>query len=310
MSRFRHDISKPLLQKLYHRQKLSSVAIATRFSCDPTTILNHLRSFGLSVRTLHDASRYKTFSTFPGRITYPKRDFDGDQAHKAYLIGFRLGDLTVRPVSGGSYSQTLEICSRSTRPEQLQLFRRLFDGYGHLYESRPDQHGAVGQICYVNRSFDFLLPKQDTVEQWIRVDPRCAVAFAGGYIDAEGSFYITTTPTQLRKSMFAVATQDRQILTWMHQWFQSVGITCPPPKLALRRGTPRPFSLNKDHWILQVIRKDALAQLIKVVQPWVRHPKRKADAQRVLANIKERNLHPNLKYARRTHRRWASTATF
>ena len=302
MSRFRHDISKPLLQKLYHRQKLSSVAIAKRFSCAPTTILNHLRSFGLSVRTLRDASRYKTFSTFPGRITYPKRDFDGDQARKAYLIGFRLGDLPVRPVCGGSYSQTLEISSRSTRPEQLQLFKQLFDGYGHLYESRPDRHGAVGQIHYVNRSFDFLLPKQDAVEQWIRDDARCAVAFAAGYIDAEGSFHIVQTKTGLRKAVFALASQDRRILHWCHDWFQRVGVRCQPPKLAIPQGTPRTFSLNRDYWILQVHRKDALAQLVALLKPWIQHGKRAADMALVLNNIRERNHSPRLKLASHQHR--------
>jgi len=272
MANFRTDITKSLLQELYCDKKVSSYTIARRLSCDATTIRNRLRHFGLPVRTPKESYCYRTFTRVPGRTFYPKRDFDGDAARKAYLIGFRLGDLTVNLSSDGPYSQTIEVKGRTTRPEQIHLFKQLFASYGHFHQC-TDRHGAVYLVCYLNRSFDFLLPKRDLVEPWIRENRICATAFAAGYIDAEGSFHLVTTRTALKTAGFALASQDRAILSWFHEWLQSVGVRCRPLKLSIRKGTPRQFTLNKDHRVLQVHRKDALLRLIRLLRPWVLHAK-------------------------------------
>lgn len=305
----RTDVNHETLSELYIAQKWSAKRVARHFQCDPNTVRKYLSFFGIPLRTRREAYACRPFTWSPARLRHNKRDFDGPLSFKAYLMGFRLGDLTVYQSSLGPNCRTIEVRGRTTQHAQIQLFRELFEPYGHIYQSRPDAHGGIHLIAYVNRSFDFLLPKQDAVEPWIQADPACALAFSAGYIDAEGSFNITITRTGLGKSVFAVATQDRQILQWMHGWLRSVGVPCPPPKLALRRGTPRMFSLNKDHWILQVARKASLVQLIGLLRPWIRHAKRKADMERVFANIKERNERSNFKYASRAHRAWASAIT-
>lgn len=310
LSRVRTDITKPYFHDLYIVKKLPIRRISEQLGCDPNTVKRYLLLFGIPLRTREEAYAYRVVTRVGGRSWYSKRDFDGTWAFKAYLIGFRLGDLSVYQSSNGPFSRTIEVRGRTTQQAQIQLFKELFEPYGHVSQSRPDRNGAIHLIAYVNRSLDFLLPKHDVVEPWIRSRASCATAFAAGYIDAEGSFYLTTSRTGSRTATFAVATQDCQILTWMHQWFRAMNIQCQPPKLSLRRGTQRRFSLNKDHWLLRVTRKDALVRLIKILRPWLRHPKRKADLQRALDNIKERNDHPNLKYARRSHRIWASTVTF
>lgn len=298
--------SRFLLEKLYIQQHLSSYEIARRLGCDSTTVRNWLRTSGVPIRTALESFRYRIYRTPPGRLSYAKKDFDGDAATKAYLIGFRLGDLTVAPVNPGMHSRTLKIQCRTTRPEQARLFERLFSRYGHIHTEKPDRAGGFQLIAYVNRSFNFLLPKQDAVDQVISNNLRCATAFAAGYIDAEGSFHITTRrKTGLKKAVFALASQDQHILQWCHQWLLSIGADCRPPKIAIHVGTPRRCRLNKDYWILQVHRKDALLKLIEALRPWIKHPKRTADMLRVLANIRIRNAHPRLKFAPRKHRAWA-----
>lgn len=298
----RMDIPKTLLEQLYCKQKLSSKIIARQLSCDATTICNYLRQYDLPIRHLKESHRFQVFTKFPGRILHPKRDFNGSPPQKAYLIGFRLGDLYVTKVSNGPYCQTIQINCRTTKLAQVRLFRKLFRGYGYLYECKPDKNGAFGLTYYVNRSFDFLLPKQDSVETWIQADFACSAAFAAGYIDAEGSFHLVERKSGLLKSVFALASQDRNILAWFHNWFMSQQILCAAPKLAIPKNTPRQFRLNKDYWILQVHRKDALLQLSKLLSHWIQHPKRRYDLARVLRNIKERNRSPNLKFASRQHR--------
>ncbi len=297
----RMDIPKSLLQQLYYEQKLSSKAIARRLSCDATTICNYLRRYNLPIRDSKEAHRLQVFTKFPGRILYPKHDFNGSAPQKAYLIGFRLGDLYVAKVSSGPYCQTIQINCRTTQLAQLTLFRKLFREYGHIHECKPDRNGAFSLVCYVNRSFDFLLPKQDQAETWIQEDLTCATTFAAGYIDAEGSFHLTKRKSGSFKAVFALASQDKNILAWLHSWFMSQQILCAAPKLAIPKGTPRQYSLNKDYWILQVHRKDALLQLSKLLSHWIQHPKRRHDLARLLRNIKERNRSPNLKFASRQH---------
>ena len=53
--------------------------------------------------------------------------------------------------------------------------------------------------------FDFLLPKHDAVPLWIRQNPRCAVAFVAGYIDAEGSFHISYMLRRLMLTLLSCA---------------------------------------------------------------------------------------------------------
>ena len=305
----RPDITKPHFTELYVLKKLPIRRTGEYLGCDPQTVKHYLRLFGIPLRSRKQAYACRIITRAGQHSHYPKRDFDGTQALKAYLIGFRLGDLSVYRSSAGPFCRTIEVRGRTTQQAQVDLFKELFEPYGHINSTNIDRNGGIYLVAYLNLSFDFLVPKADVVEPWIQADAACAVAFIAGYLDAEGSFHITaSTRTGLRKSVCAVATQDYEILTWMHRWFRSAGIRCQPPKLSLRRGTPRPFSLNKDYWILQVPRKDALVQLIQMLQTWIRHPKRRADMQRVLENIKERNRHPNLKYAYRSHRLWASHA--
>lgn len=296
------QLTRALLQELYVEQKLSSSVIAKRFLCHPTTVRNRLRRFGLPVRTLLEADRYRINTRSPGQIKYPRRDFGEGAPQQAYLIGFRRGDLTAKLSNNGPHAQTIEIQCRTTQFPQAQLFKSLFAEYGHIHESPPDRHGALYLTAYVNRSFEFLLPKHDSVEDWIRGNHECAVAFAAGYIDAEGSFHTYRAKTNLIKSAFAIASQDRNVLCWMHEWLLAVDVPCPPPKLSIPKGAPRQFSLNKDYWILQVHQKRSLIRLIELLRPWVCHLKRKADMERVLQSIRVRNTRPGLKFASRSHR--------
>lgn len=303
------EINELNLKELYLDKKLSVRRVGEHLGCDPNTAKKYLLLFGIPLRTRSEAYACRLLTRAGGRTRHAKRDFDGTPAQKAYLIGFRLGDLSVYPASSGPFNRMLEVRGRTTQQAQIKLFRELFEPYGHVAQSHPDSNGGVHLIGYLNRSFDFLLPKQDLVEPWIQANASCAAAFAAGYIDAEGSFYVTRTQTRLRVGAFAVASQDYHILTWMHQWACSLGISCRPPKLAIRRGTPRQFSLNKDYWIFQIARKESLVRLVNILTPWLRHPKRTADMQAVLTNIRERNDHLNLKYAYRAHRQWASAVT-
>lgn len=271
----RVHIPKETLLKLYQDKRLSLREIAGLYHCDPKTVKHKLETYGLATRTYAEAN-----------TKYLKRDFDGDFVDKAYLIGFRLGDLYVTRFS--KHGQTICIDCSSSRPEQLELIQGFFGAYGHIY--RREHQGYKREmkiVCYVNRSFDFLLPKEDKVAGWIRADERCSAAFAAGYIDAEGSFQVGNNGY----AVFVVESCDKSIIHWLYDWLAARGVRTPGPRMVHAQGEPRRDrgTYHHDVWRLAVARKDALLRLIELIAPFMRHAKRCADLERVRKNVAIRN---------------------
>jgi hypothetical protein len=269
----RTDLTPELLWQLYIEQGLSKQEIGRRLGCSPSAVTRHLREHHIPERTLSAAN-----------TLYPRHDFDGTDVDRAYLLGFRLGDLHVRPTTPGNCS--IQVSSRTSRAEQAELFRNLFGKYGYAYVKGPDKDGQYVLLCRLNNSFSFLLPKVDDVPEWIRNSRECSTAFAAGYTDAEGSFYTFHYKCKARnewRSGFNIASQDSNIIAWFHQWLLSIGATCPAP-VADRRPT-----YARDVWLIVVRRKASLLALIETLSPYLRHSKRQADMERVRQNILERN---------------------
>jgi hypothetical protein len=63
----------------------------------------------------------------------------------------------------------------------------------------------------------------------------------------------------------------------------SIDVECPPP-VADDRGT-----YHQTVWLIVVRRKSALLALIEHLRPYLRHPKRRADMERVWDNVVARN---------------------
>lgn len=95
-------------------QELSSIEIAPRYGCHSQTIINRLREYNIPVRDRASASAI-------AKIAYPRRDFSGDLVEKAYLLGFRQGDLHVNWVNEGG--RMIRVECASTRREQIDLIR-------------------------------------------------------------------------------------------------------------------------------------------------------------------------------------------
>ena len=270
--RARVDISAHELEDLYIKERLSLRQVAKRLDCDHSTVRNKLTDFSLRARSYSEANQI-----------YPRHDFTGDLCDKAYLIGFRLGDLYVSTL--GSDNSTIVINCGTTKQDQIDLITSLFQPYGHVQIGKPNHKGCAGITCYLNPTFDFLLPKADAVPSWIQADAHCSLSFAAGYIDAEGSFFLTGN-----EARFAVSSYDKNILHWLHGWFIGLGIECRPPYKAGKEGAIRPNGTiyRKDVWTLSVTRKQFLLHLTNLIKPFLKHAKRKRDAQLAKANVEAR----------------------
>lgn len=259
------QVSVGELKDLYWEQELSQAKIAAKLGCSPTTVLRKMRAFNIQSRSIARALQ-----------AYPKQDFSGDKVEKAYLIGFRLGDLHVKLREHG---QTIRVDCSSTKTEQTDLIDSLFNRYGHIWCSKPDKRGKVVIVCYLNTTFAFLLPQEDRIETWIRQNKQCFLAFAAGYIDAEGCIYSNLSQ---RRACLQLRSYDKNILHQLYNGLLKLGISCPAPRMIRAKGTPdkRGIVNKKDTWCLGVYSRASLSKLFTLISPYLKHAKRRRDMEK------------------------------
>jgi DNA-binding Lrp family transcriptional regulator len=176
----RMQLDENEIERLYVVERLNTNEIGNRFGTSGDNIRRRLEARGVARRSKAEAS-----------TRYPRYDFSGDPLEKAYLVGFRLGDLHIRPM--GQNDASMQVSTGTTRIEQVNLFHELFSPYAHVHVGPPGKNGKRVVACQLNLSFDFLVPKVDAVPDWIlgsvqNGDTQQFLVFLSGYIDAEGSF--------------------------------------------------------------------------------------------------------------------------
>lgn len=309
MSTFRNELTPTLLKELYLEKNLSTYKIASLLRCDPKTVWNRLRKYNLKTRPvqkkwiakeiLFDLYINKKFSLKKiGKIhhmsasgilkrarklkiltrtswetnTGYKKPFLGPLAEKAYLIGFRLGDLGVRMPS--SRTKLVLVGSNTTKREQAVLIKQLFDKYSKVWTSQSESK-TISVSTLLHQSFNFLVPKEDAIERWISDKRKLMYSFIAGYVDAEGSFGIYNN-----RGRFRLGSYDRQILDQIHHFFLQERLRST---LSLERKKRK--GQNKDFWRLIINEAVSLNMLFNRIYKLLRHRKRKTDFERVAENV-------------------------
>ncbi len=286
---FNIHIPKKELKNLYLGKKLSSPKIARNHKCSPGFIRNRLREYKIPIRPLQEAL------PLSNRPKHPQCNFNGNPEKKAYLMGFRQGDLHARVASKNS--STIFINVGSTKPELIKIVEQSFSPYGHIWKGKPTIKGIVYISCSLNRSFNFLLIKKDLIEGWILRSSKCFAAFLAGYTDAEGTFCLCGD-----NAVFSIKSQDRNILYQIRSKLVDLGIFLRPPQIARKEGTldTRGTVSNKDIWAIFMHRKDSLLKLIDLLNPYLKH----TDKQRRMKIVKNNVLWRNKKYNNRPGTKW------
>jgi len=274
------NISKAELKNIYEKRKLSTLKIAKIYNCYHQTILRKMKEFGIKSRKNTEAN-----------TLYPKYNFSGNLIEKAYLIGFRTGDLYIYRIN--KTGETIKVEGTSTIPAQIKLIENLFNKYGHIYKDKIK--GFRGDIfqrvhCYVNDSFSFLLEKNRKIPKWILTNEKLFFAFLAGYIDAEGCIYIVNT--KVPQANFMLSSYDKKILFQIWTELNLLNIKCPKPVISARKGytsKKKPTPYNQDYWSLAVHSKVSLISLFNNVSPLLKHKAKKIAVKNALENIKWRN---------------------
>lgn len=272
-------IPKEDLLRLYYEEKRSKYKIGAIYNCSFSTVLNRMRELGL-----------KPLSRSIIQSKYLKNNFQFDEAVKAYMIGFRLGDLNVYQTS--SHSEVIVVRCHTTNQDQVDIMSDLFAKYGQVSINESKTNKSFNINCFLDSTFAFLLPKHDKVENWISNNQVSSVAFAAGYIDAEANIGVYDG-----RARFKIDSYDKNIIFWHYNWFVKNNIKCPLPVMIGRKNQVynkiHGYKYNKDLWRVRVSEMQSLEKLLKIIKPYLKHKKRIADLNKCLININGRTNKTN-----------------
>ena len=265
------NIPEETLKELYLNRRLSSRKIAKLFNCAYSTIDKKIHLAKLPIRTLAEA-----------HVIYPKTNFSGNLIEKAYLIGFRIGDLRVRKFYKNS--ETIKLDCGSTKEEQINLITSLFSSYGRVWTGRPNKRGAVQIECFLNQSFSFLLSKEP--KKWIFKIKKYFFAFLGGFTDAEGSIFISQN-----QARYALGNYDVGLLQKIKISLERYRIKCHKITRSARQGllASHGYRYNHDYWTLGISRKLDMLKLLSLIGPHLKHKNRIEQMRIAIKNIEDRN---------------------
>lgn len=268
----RNLFTEPELRDLYERQRLSLTQIAEQKGVHNETVRQYLILFGIPRRSIAEAT-----------IRYPRTSFSGNLIEKAYLLGFRAGDLNVHLANYSPTSETVTVACTSSVPEQIELIRSLFERYGHVHLSTGAQQSVI--TIFLDRSFSFLLPKEDRIEEWVLADKQHFAAYLAGYIDAEGCIQVKR---RTHASELIIRSYDVCILRTCQSVLQTLGVVCPPIHYIKREGERDGNGpvYHHDYWALGVFRQESLARLFALIDLYLKHPVRRQDMMSAWQNIK------------------------
>jgi len=265
-------IKKSLLVKLYCKDKLTQKKIANKIGSHHAYISVLMKKYKIETRK---PDFYHT--------KYKKYNFDNNLKEKSYLIGFRLGDLYAKLLPS---KKLLTVSTTSTKIEQIDLFKRLFKKYGNVWVSKKRKDGNMVCVVILNRSFDFLLNKQDNIHKWIRNNKKYLLSFLAGYTDAEGCIFINKNNT----ASFTLSSYDNNILKQIYLGLLKMGVKCNPPKIRVKRGhtTKKDIIYKKNLWYFTTNKKSSLLKILKLLKPLLKHSKRLKDLKNAEKNIIKR----------------------
>ncbi|HEX9721998.1 MAG TPA: hypothetical protein VGA53_01915 [Candidatus Paceibacterota bacterium] len=262
------DLTKERLQNWYLVQKLSTWEIQKRYGYPRGTVHRKLREYEIRRRSYSES-----------HIVYQRKDFDGSLQEKAYLIGFRIGDLRAR-----RKGDTIHVDCASTKESQIKLIESLFRKYGHIWTGKPNYHGATQIEANLNLSFKFLLSKK--TPRWIFRSKNYFAPFLAGFTDAEGCISLSDG-----MAYYVLGNYNYHLLFEIHNQLIKLGIQCPKMILSQTKGYVGKdgYGHNEDYLSLRISRKVSLLQLFYLIGPYIRHADKKHAIKRAQENIRLRN---------------------
>ena len=271
-------IRKTLLKRLYIAKGMSTYKIGDYLGCSASTVESRLEEFGIPKKSASLA-----------RMRYAKKDFKGLPTYRAYMIGFRMGDLNVYQTS--PHAETVVVRCHTTQQEQVEVLEGLFAKFGKVSTSQNGGHYHVN--CFLNRSFSFLMAKDKSVFGALENSDEQA-AFTAGYTDAEGNFIINQG-----RARFKIDSYDKEVLDFIAVFLSQTGVSFKLRRISNAgdtqyiRGVPALYP--QDLWRLNINEGRALLRFVEMLKPFLRHRTRIRDMKKCEVNITRRIHHGTTK---------------
>lgn len=271
-------VEKNELEELYVKQQLDGRTTAKILGVSSWTAWNRLKLFELPIRR---------------QIPHPKISFSGDLKERAYIIGFRTGDLYVMKKS----PNCIKVEGSSSQSIFLEIVKRIFGKYGiiKIYEKKGNiTEKSFKIISYLDSSFEFLIEKLNEMPELIMNDNECFLSFLAGYSDAEGSWIIANHIQKVGKSkdsIFSLGSCDKTIMHQIHQKLKELGFNS---HLYLSKKAGTSTQLGKYHSDFYRIRLYGkhVAKLAKIILPFSHHENKQKSMEEIieLEKMKIENL--------------------
>jgi Homeodomain-like domain len=252
--------------QLYVQEGWPASRISEKFGVSRDTVARYLREAGVPLRSGTEA-----------RQPSGRRPCANSVVFRAYVLGLAWGDFWVR--RHGKAGLTVSVSSSTTHAEQVAMIREVFGPFGPVYDWENLSFRAS-----LDLSFWFLAEKyKGAVPGWVR-GQEASAAFVAGYVDAEGSFGIYDG-----RARFKLDSYDVEVLSWLQRWCRAIGVRSRY-RLIARAGDPRSDqgAFRKDLWRLNVNDGPSMLRFIATLEPYLRHERRRAGAQRACENIRRR----------------------
>ena len=215
--------------------------------------------------------------------TYLRNPFSGNDLERAYLLGYRAGDLNAFQDS----ALTITARVSTTHQAMLETFRAAFTRYGHciMTPRRVFLTGYDWQIkAYLDNSFRFLIPKPTEPPS-----ETVLYVFIAGFGDSDGCWSMSNDHGRATFS-FDLTSRRRDLLDNIAIALQNEGYH-PHVYLSREKGTikmvkgrdeTRAITLTDDTWTLVIKRKDDVKRLARCVLPYSKHQEKIAKMKLIL----------------------------
>lgn len=249
LTKHTRPISAETLHRLYLDEGSSIIRVARELGLPKTNVEYWLEKHGIARRPL---------------LIYERHPFSGDAREKSYLLGLRLGDLHVV-----RYGFGIKVSTTTTHPAMLSLFRKTFEGYGHVssspsYNKRTDEYQWSTRVN-LDFSFMFLLEKRQSVPDWVARSRLLFLHFLAGFVDAEGSIGVafrTRHRHRYIEPQMSVSNTNlallRSIAGLASPYFPSLYLEHEAGRATSRKGAIR----RKDQWSISFFRREVLRDLL------------------------------------------------
>jgi hypothetical protein len=243
-----------------------------RFS--PVTVFLHLKKRGVKLRDKVDA-QIKA-------VTKHKRlPFTGDEAERAYLLGFTWGDCAIE-----RHGRAVRVKSGTTHPDFVALFKNLFGNHGNLRSYPKEARLVPAELNLeidLDGSFEFLLMKKSKGYAPNLKNRTTTLNFTAGFFDAEGCIAFNKSRFEFQ---LQISNTDEQLMRSLQSGLERIAYH--PRLYSSIDRNPRVGSKPECHmWRLSVHNEEEIVRLLKEMP--LRHTEKTTKAALALSYISNKS---------------------